>query len=193
MHTDNPQKSTKRLVVKLSAIVVGMFIFGFALVPIYNVMCKTLGINGKTSGEVQAMGSHIDKSRNITVLFLATNNARLDWKFRPETQKIVVHPGENARIAYFAENNTNQTMTVQAIPSVSPGVAANYLLKTECFCFTQQTLKPHEKMDMPLLFHLDPDLPKNINTVTLSYTLFDVTKNANKRKVETKRQGKIKL
>lgn len=86
-----------------------------------------------------------------------------------------MHPGEIVKLAFYAENKTDYTMTVQAIPSVTPGIAAKYLKKTECFCFTQQTLNGHEAMNMPLLFHLDTDLPKNVNTVTLSYTLFDVT------------------
>ncbi len=117
----------------------------------------------------------IDKTRTVMVLFLATNNANLPWKFHPYRASIQVHPGENTRVAYYAKNQSNSVMTVQAIPNVAPGIAAKYLKKTECFCFTQQTLKSGESMDMPLLFHIDRDLPKNVNTVVLAYTLFDVS------------------
>lgn len=168
----------QKLVLVLTAIVLAMFAFGFALVPIYNSLCKTLGINGKTNPEAIAYDvahAPIAHERKVTVEFIATNNGGVPWAFYPKTKKITIHPGEIARLSFYAENKTNHSMTVQAIPSVTPGLAAKYLKKTECFCFTQQTLNGHEAMDMPLLFHLDIDLPKNINTVTLSYTLFDVT------------------
>jgi cytochrome c oxidase assembly protein subunit 11 len=169
-------KSSKRLAIILIICAILMFGFGYALVPLYNVLCQQFGFNGKTSGMASpAVVSAIDESRTITVQFLATNNANLPWKFHPYRTSIQVHPGENTRVAYFAKNLSDHPMTVQAIPSVSPGVAAKYLKKTECFCFAQQTLNSNESMDMPLLFHLDRDLPKDVNTVTLSYTLFDVT------------------
>ncbi|MBS0359261.1 MAG: cytochrome c oxidase assembly protein [Proteobacteria bacterium] len=171
------QKKNVRLIIKLFLIAVVMFGFGFALVPIYNVMCKALNINGKISGATSYDASHqsIDKTREITVEFVATNNANLPWTFHPLKNKIHIHPGEMTRVAFYAKNNADQVMKVQAIPSITPGLAAKYLKKTECFCFTQQTLKPNESMDMPILFHIDPDLPKSINTITLSYTLFDVS------------------
>ncbi|WP_367606860.1 cytochrome c oxidase assembly protein [Legionella sp. W05-934-2] len=170
-------KNTK-LIVILACTVLGMFAFGFAMVPIYNSLCKTLGINGKTSGEAVSYDvskAHVDKSRTVLVEFIATNNSGVPWAFYPKVKTIRVHPGDIAKLSFYAENKTDHKMIVQAIPSVTPGLAAKYLKKTECFCFTQQTLGGHEAMDMPLLFHLDPELPKNINTVTLSYTLFDVT------------------
>ncbi|KTD20868.1 cytochrome c oxidase, assembly transmembrane protein CoxG [Legionella lansingensis] len=172
------EKSHAKLIIILAAIVIGMFAFGFALVPIYNSLCKALGINGKVSQAVTAYDaspSKIAKDRIVTVEFVATNNGALPWAFYPKTTKIKVHPGEVAKLAFYAENKTNHRMTVQAIPSVTPGIAAKYLKKTECFCFTQQTLNGHEAMNMPLLFHLDTDLPANIKTITLAYTLFDVT------------------
>jgi len=170
-------KHHTRLVITLAAIVLGMFAFGFALVPIYNSLCKSLNINGKTNPEAIAYDKNakIVADRNVVVEFVATNNSSVPWSFYPKTQKITVHPGEIAQLAFYAENKTNHRMTVQAIPSVTPGVAAKYLKKTECFCFTQQTLNGHEAMDMPLLFHLDPDLPANVKTITLAYTLFDVS------------------
>lgn len=166
--------NNKRLAFLLSVLAIVMFGFGFALVPIYNVMCKTLGINGKT-GEASHQSSKVDTSRTIEIVFLAHTHGDLNWKFQPLHKKIVLHPGENKRIAYFARNNTEQSAIVQAIPSVTPGRAAKYLKKTECFCFTQQTLNGKASMEMPILFHIDQDLPSDIKEIALSYTLFDVT------------------
>lgn len=167
-----------KLLIVLVGIVLAMFAFGFALVPIYNSLCKTLGINGKVNAEAvayDAATTKIAQDREVIVEFVATNNSGVPWAFYPKTQKIKIHPGEIARLEFYAENRTDHPMTVQAIPSVTPGIAAKYLKKTECFCFARQTLNGHEAMNMPLLFHLDVDLPEKINTVTLSYTLFDVT------------------
>lgn len=168
------KNKNKRTVWILVIAVMGMFGFGFALVPLYDVFCKTTGLNGRifSAASVQAK-TPVDKSRVINVIFLATNNEQLPWDFKPNITSVKVYPGEVTRISYFAKNNSNKVMVVQAIPSVSPGIASNYLQKTECFCFTQQTLNPGESMDMPILFHLDAELPKDIHTVTLSYTLFD--------------------
>lgn len=172
------ENSHRRLLVVLAGIVLGMFVFGFALVPIYNSLCQTLGINGKTNSEAIAYDvthAKVSADRVVLVEFVATNNSGVPWNFYPKIHKIKVHPGEIVRLDFYAENKTDHPMTVQAIPSVTPGIAAKYLKKTECFCFTQQTLNGHEAMNMPLLFHLDVDLPEKVNTVTLSYTLFDVT------------------
>lgn len=171
-------KSHVKLVAILAAIVLGMFGFGFALVPIYNSLCQTLGINGKTNTEAIAFNpatTPVAVNRTVLVEFVATNNSSVPWAFYPKVNKLEVHPGEIARLAFYAENKSDRRMTVQAIPSVTPGIAAKFLKKTECFCFTQQTLNAHEAMDMPLLFHLDHDLPANVKTITLAYTLFDVT------------------
>jgi cytochrome c oxidase assembly protein subunit 11 len=176
----NAVKDHTKLLVILAVIVVGMFGFGFALVPIYNSLCKVLAINGKTNTE--AIAYDVSKAkiadREVLVEFVATNNGGVPWAFYPKIHKLKVHPGEIAKLAFYAENKTNHRMVVQAIPSVTPGIAAKYLKKTECFCFTQQTLNGHEAMNMPLLFHLDTDLPENVKTITLSYTLFDVTDRA---------------
>lgn len=171
-------RSHTRLVAILLGIVLGMFAFGFALVPIYNSLCKALGINGKTNDKAIAYdvkNAKIEINREVLVEFVATNQGGVPWKFYPKVKKLVIHPGEIARLSFYAENTTGKRMTVQAIPSVTPGIAAKYLKKTECFCFTQQTLNGHEAMDMPLLFHLDTDLPANVKTITLAYALFDVT------------------
>ncbi len=155
-----------------------MFAFGFALVPIYNSLCKALSINGKVVLDTDTYDEHTQRAipqRKVRVEFVATNTGGVPWDFYPKTQEITLQPGKVARLAFYAENKTKRRMTIQAIPSVSPGIAAKYIKKTECFCFTQQTLNGHEAMDMPLLFHLDPDLPVSIKTITLAYALFDVT------------------
>lgn len=172
----------KKLVRTLVFIVIMMFGFGFLLVPIYNSLCKNLGINGKINPNLNSQDKkpgHIDDKREVWVEFVATNNGGIPWLFYPKVVRIKVHPGEFAKLAFYAENKTAHPMTVQAIPSVTPGIAAKYLKKTECFCFTQQTLNGHEAMDMPLIFHIDEALPKDINTVTLAYALFDVTDHKN--------------
>lgn len=178
---------SKKVLVWLSVFVVAMFFFAYALVPLYDVMCKALGINGKTIGATTTNTSYIDKSREITVQFLVTNNENLDWTFRSNIKKISLHPGVDTKVTYYARNNTNKTMTVQAIPSVTPSRAARHFKKTECFCFNQQTLKPHQSMNMPVIFHLDNSLPKNIHEVTLSYTLFNVKRKSKRQAIP--RQG----
>jgi cytochrome c oxidase assembly protein subunit 11 len=166
-----------RLVMTLVFAVIGMFGFGFALVPIYNSLCKTLGINGKVdlTKKASTRGLKLDQERVVTVEFVATQNSTVPWNFYPTVKKVKIHPGEMYRLSFYAENKTDHKMIVQAIPSITPGIAAKYLKKTECFCFAQQTLNGHEAMYMPLLFHVDADLPKNVNTITLAYTLFDIT------------------
>lgn len=181
-------KKNPRLLIALIFIVVGMFGFCFALIPMYTVMCKTLGLNGKTQNTAVGNSARVDNSRTITVEFLSTTNENLPWDFYPQTKKINVHPGQNALVEFIAKNKSDHTMTVQAIPSVSPGLAAQYLKKTECFCFTQQTFKAGEQRTMPVLFHLDTDLPKDIKVVAVSYSMFDT---ANLGHVDQKKQGHI--
>lgn len=184
------QRKIRRLAMLLGLVALGMLGFGYVLVPIYNVMCKAFGINGKTNEQPISYNASnpIDKSRWITIEFVTSRNNQMPWEFTPLVKKIRVHPGEISRIAFFAKNDSDHEMTVQAIPSVTPGLAAKHLKKTECFCFTQQTLKAGESMDMPVLFHIDRDLPKDVNEMTLSYTMFDIThmkrkKNANAGKI----------
>lgn len=167
--------SNKKILISLCFVTLSMFGFGFAMIPLYNVLCKNLGINGKTDKNAYLTSNEIDLSRSIRVEFMTNNNNYLPWDFYPRLQHIQLHPGENILVYFSAKNNSKHPMTVQAIPSVSPGLAARYLKKTECFCFTQQTFNPGQFRDMPVLFHIDPHLPKNINTITLAYTLFDTT------------------
>lgn len=184
------KKRLRMMLRNMMILVIFMFAFSYLLVPMYNVLCKQFGINGKTQGQVQyhATASTVDLNRTVTVEFLTVNNGGLNWSFYPMVKKIKLHPGEVKRVAFYAANETDDEMTVQAIPSVSPGLAAKYLKKTECFCFTQQTLAAHEARDMPLIFHLDKDLPDEIHTLTLGYTLFDVS---DRKKISNDNVGRI--
>lgn len=162
---------------KLVVVAVAMFAFVFVvMVPLYDVLCDALGINGKTSGEVYTAAQvGVDESREITVQFIATNNNAMPWEFRPSKTMMRVNPGASNETVFFARNPMPEAMVAQAIPSVSPARAAEYFHKTECFCFNQQPLDGRSAAEMPLQFIIDRDLPKDISTITLSYTLFDVT------------------
>jgi cytochrome c oxidase assembly protein subunit 11 len=175
MTTPQPQQSQKnrKTLFILLVIVVLMFGFGFALVPFYNLLCKSIGLNGKTNTVSIANDQTPDLHRWVTVQFLATNNAYLPWDFYPLVHQVKIHPGQNTQIAYYAKNDSDHTMTVQAIPSISPGNVAKYMKKTECFCFRRQTFKAGESRDMPVLFHIDRALPDDVHVITLSYTMFD--------------------
>ena len=164
-------------VAKLGAVAVAMFAFVFVvMVPLYNVLCDALGINGKTSSEAYtSVVAQVDESRSVKVQFVATNNDGMPWAFSPDVTEMVVHPGAANDTVFFAANPTSNSMIAQAIPSVSPSRAAEYFHKTECFCFEQQPLDGHSEAEMPLQFIIDQDLPADIQTITLSYTLFDVT------------------
>lgn len=172
---NKPSKHSKT-VTKLMLVVVGMFGFGFLLVPLYDVFCDVTGINGKTNDTAASYdGVIVDESRWVTVEFITRTNTGMPWEFSAQTQKIKVHPGEINQIDFYAKNPANRDIVGQAVPSVSPGLAALYLNKTECFCFEQQTLKAGEETMMPVRFYIDPQLPDDITFFTLSYTLYDVT------------------
>ena len=166
--------STRQLIQRLLVLVVAMFAFGFALVPIYDVMCQAFGINGKTAGAYEGAQS-VDESRQVRVQFLATNSADMVWEFHPIADEVTVHPGATQQMLFVAFNPTDKPMTAQAIPSVAPSKAAAYFHKTECFCFTQQVLQPGERIEMPVRFIVDRDLPEDVHHLTLAYTLFDIT------------------
>jgi cytochrome c oxidase assembly protein subunit 11 len=172
--SDNPIFDT---VAKLSVVVVVMFAFVFVvMVPLYNVLCDALGINGKTSGErYQSVSVQVDESRQVTIQFIATNNDGMPWEFKPSTTMMTVHPGAVNETVFLARNPMPQAMVAQAIPSVSPARAAEYFHKTECFCFNQQPLDGEQSAELPLQFIIDQELPRDIRTITLSYTIFDVT------------------
>ena len=171
--SDNPVFNT---VVQLLVAALAMFAFVFVvMVPLYNVLCDALGINGKTGGRYQAVAAQVDSSRLVTVQFLATNNDGMPWEFRPSTTAMQVNPGAVNSTVFLARNPRSEAMVAQSIPSISPARAARYFHKTECFCFNQQALDGETSAELPLQFIVDQDLPRDIHTITLSYTLFDVT------------------
>lgn len=170
----NNSTPIKRLVLRLSLLVVVMFAFGFALVPIYDVMCKAFGINGKTAGQYEGE-QVVDPSRQVRVQFLSTNAIDMVWEFYPKGDQLVVNPGAVNEMVFVAYNPTGQPMSAQAVPSISPAEAARYFHKTECFCFTQQVLQPGERIEMPMRFIVDRAMPKDVKHLTLAYTLFDIT------------------
>ncbi|MFP5466463.1 MAG: cytochrome c oxidase assembly protein [Gammaproteobacteria bacterium] len=169
-----------RMVGKLSVIALGMFGFGYALVPIYRAVCDALGINVLAVSERQLPGlskadplnTQVDRTRKITVEF--DTNVRGPWDFKPAVRHLEVHPGELTTVVYEFQNIQNRTMAAQAIPSYAPKQSAAHFNKLECFCFTQYTLAPGEKKEWPVAFVIDPKLPKDVTTITLSYTFFEV-------------------
>jgi cytochrome c oxidase assembly protein subunit 11 len=174
-------RDNRALVGKLALIAALMFGFGYALVPLYRAICNALGINVLSVSEVQtsaigknavAPNSQIDRTRTITVEFDA--NARGPWEFKPAQGSLQVHPGELATVMYEFQNVQNRVMAAQAIPSYAPKQASAHFNKLECFCFNEYTLAPGEKKRWPVAFVIDPKLPKDVTTITLSYTFFEV-------------------
>ena len=178
------QKKQKRLnrdmLFKLTLVVFLMGGFGYAMVPMYKSICEALGVNVIARGDVGSaygaqkapINSQVDLTRNITVEFDA--NARGPWEFHAAQNSVVVHPGQMTTVLYEFKNTQSRTMTAQAIPSYAPGVAQAHFTKVECFCFNQQTLKPGESKRWPVIFYVDDKLPKDVKTITLSYTFFEV-------------------
>ncbi|RUO76025.1 cytochrome c oxidase assembly protein [Idiomarina seosinensis] len=168
-----------KIVKRLLLTVAGMFAFGFALVPLYDVFCEVTGFNGRTNNEAVAVThTEVDKSRTVTVQFITRNAQGIPWKFEPSIKQVKVHPGEVRVVNFLADNPTRSDMVAQAIPSVAPAEASLYLNKVECFCFNQQPLAAGDNTEMPMQFYLDPEIPDHITTLTLSYTLYDMTANA---------------
>jgi cytochrome c oxidase assembly protein subunit 11 len=184
----NLRNENSKMMGKLAVITVSMFAFGYALIPLYKHICELTGINILSLVERQvpgngvagadarsaagALNSQVDMTRSITVEFDA--NARGPWEFKPETRSVVVHPGELTTVMYEFQNVQNKRMAAQAIPSYAPHQAAAYFNKLECFCFNQYTLEPGEKKRWPVAFVIDPKLSKDVTTITLSYTFFEV-------------------
>jgi cytochrome c oxidase assembly protein subunit 11 len=169
-----------KMVGKLCVITLGMFAFGYALVPMYRAICEVTGINVLALTERDVPGAkvklpantQVDLTRTITVEFDA--NARGPWEFKPAVRSLQVHPGELSTVMYEFQNVQNRTMSAQAIPSYAPKQSAAYFHKLECFCFNQYTLAPGEKKQWPVAFVIDPKLSKDVTTITLSYTFFEV-------------------
>ncbi|MGZ3183559.1 MAG: cytochrome c oxidase assembly protein [Telluria sp.] len=168
----------KAMLAKLAVVAVVMFGFGYALIPVYRQLCEVLGINVLTrqDGTVIVDGvpknTQVDLTRSVTVEL--DGNAHGPWRFRPTQSSVTVHPGELTTIVYEVVNVQPRTMVAQAIPSYAPQNAMQFFKKVQCFCFQQQTLKPHEAKQYPVVFYIDPALPKDVKTITLSYTFFEV-------------------
>lgn len=173
--TTKPRHS--RLALKLVGIVVGMFGFGFALVPLYDVLCDVTGLGGRTGGQYSYDPASVtpDTSRLIKVNFITNTNAGMPWEFWSESGGVRVHPGDLKEVKFYVTNTTDKRMVGQAVPSVVPPAAAQYFHKTECFCFNSQVLEPGETMEMPMRFIVDRELPRNVPSISLSYALFDIT------------------
>lgn len=174
--------SHKRTVFFLICGVIFMFSFCYMMVPLYQLICKKEGINGRAARSVATFDESmtVDYSRTIKVDFITSLNDDLKFKFIPLQPHITVHPGERKLIYFYAENQTDKEITVQAIPSITPIEAARFLKKTECFCFTQQYFFKGQKADMPVYFFIEPEIAKDIKEVVLSYTLFDASAYAKK-------------
>ncbi|MBP8295674.1 MAG: cytochrome c oxidase assembly protein [Burkholderiales bacterium] len=172
---DLASEATNRVTLrKLVVIVVVMFGFGFALVPFYDKICQATGIrNLLNPDEVSAANTQVDLSRTVTIEFDASIR-QLPWDFKPEVVSIKAHPGQLVNVMYDISNTTGREMAGQAIPSYAPRVAAQYFHKLDCFCFSKQTLGPHESRRMPVVFVVDPNLPADVHTITLSYTFFEI-------------------
>jgi cytochrome c oxidase assembly protein subunit 11 len=166
------RKSNTALFLKLNVVAIAMFGFGYALVPLYEKICDATGLRNIARAD-EVVNSQVDLSRTVRIEFDA-NVRKLPWKFRPLEVVIGVHPGEVRQVMYEIANTTDRPLTGQAIPSYGPRDAAQYFRKIECFCFTTQTLQPGETRQMPVVFVVDPSLPQDMGTITLSYTFFEV-------------------
>ncbi len=177
--------SNNKTAVKLLIVVIAMFGFGYALVPLYSVVCQFFGVGRFADIEsgtydpsaqqqvVKDMAAHKDLARNVKIEFITALNSGMKWEFKALQKEVVVHPGVMNSVDFYAKNLTGRDVIAQAVPRILPGNATKYFTKIECFCFTQQTFKKGEARKMPLKFMVNPDLPKNIDTITLSYTFFD--------------------
>ncbi|MCG6871384.1 MAG: cytochrome c oxidase assembly protein [Gammaproteobacteria bacterium] len=177
MSTDRHAAANRRTLVKLLSVAVFMFGFGYALVPLYEVICEITGISFKDGGRTQA-SFEVDRSRWVTVEFNSAVMSGLPWEFRPLTRKLRVHPGQLTTVKYLAHNLADQPVTGQATPRISPPRATRYFKKTECFCFSNQRLNPGEEREMAVTFLVDPSLPKTVDAVTLFYSFYNLNAHA---------------
>lgn len=174
-----PANPVRKITLKLLIGAVGMFVFAvFVMPPLYDVFCELTGIGGKTRGQYQAEAPIVDTEREVKVQFVATNNGSMPWEFTPVVYEVRVNPGASTAVEFHARNPTGRDMVAQAVPNITPNNAAEFFHKTECFCFNKQQLKAGEEANLGLVFIVDPALPKSVTTITLSYTLFDITDRA---------------
>jgi len=180
--------NNKRLLIKLAVVAVVMFGFGYAMVPFYQKICEVNGINNLLNPDAPARNTQVDKSRTVTIEFDA-NTFNMPWTFQASQRSVAVHPGELAQIKYLVKNTSDHAITGQAVPSYGPRLASQYFKKLECFCFAKQTLAAGETKEMPVVFVIDQDLPKEVNTITLSYTFFEVAGTAPVNRTQTSKPG----
>jgi cytochrome c oxidase assembly protein subunit 11 len=166
---------SRRMIWLSALVIVVMFSFGFVMSPLYDAICRAVGVSGKPM-RVEAPGTKIDETRLVSVEFTGNTIAGLPWEFRPLTKKLALHPGEVVTISYYARNPSDEVIVAQAAPSITPALASEHFKKIECFCFTQQKLAPGEAREMPVRFYVDPALPREVNTITLSYGFFNLDK-----------------
>ncbi|MFO1315480.1 MAG: cytochrome c oxidase assembly protein [Burkholderiales bacterium] len=177
--TTSSAAANAALLKKLAIIVIGMFGFGYLLVPFYEKICQATGLRNIAAPDV-VTNTQVDATRSVRIEF-DSNLRNLPWSFKPLQLTTSVNPGEVGQVLYEVANRTDRPITGQAIPSYAPQEASRYFKKLDCFCFAKQTLKPGEVRQMPVVFVIDPEMPRDIGTVTLSYTFFEVEGGAGKR------------
>jgi len=170
----NQAQANQHMLVKLLVVAVLMFGFGYAMVPFYRAICDALGLNNVIKADQPLVNTQVDTGRLLTIEFDANLRSNLPWTFTPVEKSVRVHPGALTQVTYEVRNHSDRPVTGQAIPSFGPQLAGSYFKKLDCFCFTQQTLAPGEVRHMPVVFVVEPGLPRDVNTVTLSYTFFEV-------------------
>lgn len=173
--TSNPNDN-KSLTLRLVGLALGMFAFGFALVPLYDVFCELTGFGGRTNETPVVMAAAADESREIRLEFMATVNEYAPFEFAPSVRSMTVHPGGMYEATFVARNLTSRQLTAQAVPSVAPAQAGAHFKKLDCFCFTSQEFAANEERELPVRFIVDSELPDYVDTITLSYTFFDTAR-----------------
>jgi cytochrome c oxidase assembly protein subunit 11 len=171
----NADRANRASLLKFTLVTIIMFAFGYSLVPFYEQICKATGLRDIDAADA-ITNTQVDSTRTVRIE-LDANVSKLPWRFRPDTSIVEVHPGQVMNVLYEVENTSDRPMTGQAVPSYGPPLAAEYFKKLECFCFTKQSFAPHEKRRMPVVFVVDPKVPKDVNTIALSYTFFEVEGN----------------
>ncbi|HWU35068.1 MAG TPA: cytochrome c oxidase assembly protein [Methylovorus sp.] len=166
----------RQLGYKLLVIVAMALAFAYGLVPLYDVLCRVTGLNGKTENVAVSAQSRVDTARWVEVSFTSSVMPGLAWSFHPVQSSIRVHPGKIETVTFIARNMANETVAGQAVPSVSPGKASEYFKKIECFCFQRQDLRAGESREMPLRFYVSPDIPEDVKALTLSYAFYSAIK-----------------
>jgi len=170
---ENSSRRITRVYLILAFVAIGMFGFAFALVPIYDTLCRVLGINGKVEQVGYELPNTVSTASAVRVELVTSGSEKAGWQFYPLVRTVKAHPGEVYTVQFHAKNLSGRPMTVRAVPSITPGEAVRYLVKTDCFCFEKQSLDAGKSLKMPVSFYVDPNLPERFRTLTLSYALLD--------------------